>query len=55
MNTSRPYCADKIAALCVLAEVVLLNAFFVDIVVFFNLDTSVNNGNQMNALCLHFL
>ena len=50
---TRPYCAHKIAAFCIFAEVVFLHALFINAVAVLDLDTGINDGNQMDALCLH--
>ena len=55
MNSSRPYSTNEVFSICILAEVVVLHAFFVNIVTCFDFYTGIDDGNQVNALSFHIL
>ena len=55
MRKSRPYGRNIVLTLCVFAEVIVLNALFVNIVTLFYFYACVNNRHQMNITSLHFV
>ena len=53
MYPTRPDSTDKVATLGILTEIIVLYAFFIDIIAVFDFYASVNNRNKVNALFFH--
>ena len=53
VDSARPYCAHKITALGVFAEVVVFYALLVNVVALLNLNSGVDYRNKPYALCFH--
>ena len=53
MHSAGPYCSDKILALGILAEVVVFNAFLINIIALFDLYACINDRHKVNAVRFH--
>ena len=55
MSPARPYSGNEITSVFTFAEVVLLNAFFINIIASFYLDTCIDDRDKVDTFFFHFI
>ena len=55
MSPARPYSGNEITSVFTFAEVVFLNAFFINIIASFYLDTCIDDRDKVDTFFFHFI